>query len=325
MWLDCSRADHPATLLPPSVKFRFQVCLTAFSDFDKCQSGCKCASNHLSRREPVVAFPVQGCEILRRTVNLNVPAAFFKQSLPTAGPFLARNCIALMSHRARSKPSSRQCAGLGGARRLRSRQQPSQHHVCARAQGEVVLVDNYDSFTYNLSQYLGSLGCQHRVIKNDELTIEELQALKPRGILVSPGPGAPEDSGISLAICAQLGPHIPLFGVCMGHQCIGQAFGGKVIRAPTGLMHGKGSKVHHTNVGVLENMPRPFAAARYHSLVIDGNHIPDCLEVTAWTEDETVMGVRHKEHHHIQGVQFHPESIITDTGLHICENWVKSL
>lgn len=188
-----------------------------------------------------------------------------------------------------------------------------------------MLVDNYDSFTYNLSQYLGSLGCDHVVVKNDELTVEELRARDPRGVLLSPGPGAPEDSGITLQICAELGPTTPIFGVCMGHQCIGQAFGGKIIRAPTGLMHGKGSLVRHTDVGVLAHMPQPFMAARYHSLVIDRDSCPDCLEVTAWAEDGTIMGVQHKEHAHIQGVQFHPESIITDTGLRICENWLNSL
>jgi anthranilate synthase component II len=188
-----------------------------------------------------------------------------------------------------------------------------------------VLIDNYDSFTYNLSQYLGSLGCAHVVMKNDDLTVDELRAMDPAGVVVSPGPGAPEDSGISLDICSQLGPSTPVFGVCMGHQCIGQAFGGKVIRAPTGLMHGKGSMVQHTGVGVLQDMPQPFAAARYHSLVIERESCPECLEVTAWIEDGTIMGVRHREFPHVQGVQFHPESIITDTGLRICENWVKSL
>jgi anthranilate synthase component II len=197
--------------------------------------------------------------------------------------------------------------------------------IAACARGKVVLVDNYDSFTYNLSQYLGSLGCDHVVLKNDEVTIEELDAMAPIGILVSPGPGAPEESGISLDVCAKLGPKIPVFGVCMGHQCIGQAFGGKVIRAPTGLMHGKSSPVNHTGVGVLKGMPQPFQAARYHSLVIEKDSCPNCLEITAWIEDGTIMGVRHKEYQHIEGVQFHPESIITDTGIRICKNWLESL
>lgn len=196
-------------------------------------------------------------------------------------------------------------------------------HVAARAEkGPVVIVDNYDSFTYNLSQYLGDLKCEHVVYKNDDLTIDELRDMNPQGILVSPGPGAPEDSGISLEVCAKLGPSIPIFGVCMGHQCIGQAFGGNVIRAPTGLMHGKSSPVSHSGVGVLEGMSNPFQAARYHSLVIDRETCPDCLEITAWLDDGTIMGVRHKEYPHIQGLQFHPESIITNNGLQICRNWV---
>ena len=152
--------------------------------------------------------------------------------------------------------------------------------VRAQAQrGPVVVVDNYDSFTYNLSQYLGDLGCEHIVIKNDEKTVDELRDMQPRGILVSPGPGAPEESGISLEVCAKLGPSFPIFGVCMGHQCIGQAFGGDVIRAPSGLMHGMSSPVQHTGVGLLENMPDPFDAARYHSLVIDRHTCPDCGEM----------------------------------------------
>lgn len=199
-------------------------------------------------------------------------------------------------------------------------------HVLVRAEkGPVVIVDNYDSFTYNLSQYLGDLSCEHSVYKNDELTIEDLRDMNPKGILVSPGPGAPEDSGISLDVCAKLGPTVPIFGVCMGHQCIGQAFGGDIIRAPTGLMHGKSSLVSHSGVGVLEGMDDPFQAARYHSLVIDRETCPDCLEITAWLEDGTIMGVRHKEYQHIQGLQFHPESIITDNGLQICRNWVALL
>lgn len=191
--------------------------------------------------------------------------------------------------------------------------------------GPVVIIDNYDSFTFNLSQYLGSLGCEHVVVKNDELTVQELEAMNPAGVLISPGPGAPEDSGISLQVCLELGPKIPLFGVCMGHQCIGQAFGGKVIRAPCGLMHGKSSPVTHTDKGVLKGLASPFKAARYHSLVIEKETCPECLEVTAWTEDGTIMAVQHREYPHLQGVQFHPESIITDSGLAICKNWVDML
>ena len=213
-------------------------------------------------------------------------------------------------------------------------------HVCpASAQSpssttprsNVLLVDNYDSFTYNLSQYLAQLGCEHRVVKNDELSVDEVVALAPLGVLISPGPGTPEDSGISLALVEALCATTPIFGVCMGHQCIGQAFGGKIVRAPMGLMHGKSSLVTHTGVGVLKGLDDPFRAARYHSLVIDSRSgengeddvFPhDELEVTAWCDDGVVMGVRHKKFPHVQGVQFHPESIITDNGLAIVQNWI---
>jgi len=194
-----------------------------------------------------------------------------------------------------------------------------QHH------GKVIVIDNYDSFTYNLSQYLGSLGCEHVVLKNDDLTVEELRELAPRGILLSPGPGKPEDSGISLEAVKQLGPHFPLFGVCMGHQCIGQAFGGTVVRAPGGVMHGKSSPVFHKDLGTLKTLTNPFKAARYHSLVIEKESCPEVLEVTAWTQDGTIMAVQHREYNHIQGVQFHPESIITDYGMTIMENFISSL
>jgi len=190
----------------------------------------------------------------------------------------------------------------------------------------VVVIDNYDSFTYNLCQYLGDLGCEHVVFANDEKTVEEVRAMNPRGILVSPGPGRPEDSGISLEIIQKLGPAgFPVFGVCMGHQCIGQVFGGDVVRAPSGVMHGKTSLVWHTDEGLLEGLDNPFKAARYHSLVIAKDNCPDDLEVTAWCEDGTIMGVRHKRFRHIQGVQFHPESIITDNGKRIVKNFVDSL
>ena len=155
--------------------------------------------------------------------------------------------------------------------------------------------------------------------------MDELAALDPAGVLVSPGPGAPRESGVSLETVARLGPTVPLLGVCMGHQCIGEAFGGAVVRAPGGVVHGKAHPVFHSGAGVLAGLPSPFNAARYHSLVIDRATCPPCLEVTAWTEDGTVMGVRHVDHPHIQGVQFHPESIITDGGMAIVENWVKSL
>jgi anthranilate synthase component 2 len=192
--------------------------------------------------------------------------------------------------------------------------------------GPVIVIDNYDSFTYNLCQYLGDLGCEYVVFPNDSKTVEEIHQMKPRGILVSPGPGRPEDSGISLEIVEKLGrAGYPIFGVCMGHQCIGQVFGGRVIRAPSGVMHGKTSPVFHTNTGLLQGLENPFNAARYHSLVIDKDSCPDVLEVTAWCEDGTIMAVRHVEYPNIQGVQFHPESIITDQGKVIVKNFVDSL
>jgi len=196
--------------------------------------------------------------------------------------------------------------------------------AAAAHDGPVVIIDNYDSFTYNLSQYLGDCGCEHVVYKNDEKTVEEIRALNPRGIMVSPGPGRPEDSGISLEVCEKLGPEFGVFGVCMGHQCIGQVFGGDIVRAPGGLMHGKQSPVFHTEADtILRGLSSPFQAARYHSLVISREGFPeDELEVTAWTEDQTIMAVRHRKYPKIQGVQFHPESIITENGIAIIRNWV---
>ncbi len=191
----------------------------------------------------------------------------------------------------------------------------------------IVVIDNYDSFTYNLVQYLGDCGIKNPLVfKNDEKTVEEIRAMNPRGILVSPGPGRPEDSGISLEVCEKLGPEFGVFGVCMGHQCIGQVFGGTITRAPLGLMHGKSSPVFHkTDMDtVLSGLSSPFEAARYHSLVISNDDFPhDALESVAWTEDEVCMAVKHKKYPKIQGVQFHPESIITDNGLLIIKNWVK--
>jgi anthranilate synthase component 2 len=189
----------------------------------------------------------------------------------------------------------------------------------------VVVIDNYDSFTYNLCQYLGDLGAPYVVYKNDEITPEAIRALNPAGIMVSPGPGKPVESGISLAVVGQLGPDFPLFGVCMGHQCIGEAFGGDVIRAPTGLMHGKTSPVFHNNTGLLKGLENPFQACRYHSLAIDRTTLPADLEVTAWTEDGTIMGVRHRRYPHVEGVQFHPESVMTTNGKLIVKNWVDQL
>ena len=202
-------------------------------------------------------------------------------------------------------------------------------HAQGGALGAVVVIDNYDSFTYNLVQYLWDEGTDLVVFKNDERSVAQIAAMKPRGVLISPGPGAPEESGIALEACRVLGPQFPLFGVCMGHQCIGQAFGGRVVRVPTGLMHGKQSPVFHDPEdagGLLQGLPSPFNAARYHSLCIDRAGFPEEeLKVTAWVEDGTIMAVRHRKYPWIQGVQFHPESIITDNGKLIIRNWLNSL
>ena len=194
----------------------------------------------------------------------------------------------------------------------------------------IIVIDNYDSFTYNLVQYLGELGHELPVAKeiqvyrNDKIDLETIKKLQPEGIVISPGPGRPEDAGISLQLIKQLGDRIPILGVCLGHQSIGQVFGGQVVSAPV-LMHGKTSPVHHSNTGVFKNIESPFTATRYHSLVIDRSTIPDKLEVTAWTEDGTIMGVRHRNYPHIQGVKFHPESILTNSGKQLLRNFLESL
>lgn len=191
----------------------------------------------------------------------------------------------------------------------------------------IVVIDNYDSFTYNLCQYIGELGCYFEVFRNDELTVEDLKMKNPRGVLISPGPGTPQDSGISLQTVLELGPTVPLFGVCMGLQCIGEAFGGKIVRSPYGVMHGKSSPVYYDEKGedgLLSGLSNPFNAGRYHSLVIEKDSFPEeALEVTAWTEDGLIMAARHKVYKHLQGVQFHPESIITSEGKTIVRNFIK--
>jgi anthranilate synthase component II len=194
----------------------------------------------------------------------------------------------------------------------------------------ILVIDNYDSFTYNIVQYLGELGSEFpaaqdiQVFRNDEIDLDRIRALKPDGIVISPGPGTPDDSGISLAIIRELGPTIPLLGVCLGHQSIGQIFGGDVVAAPE-LMHGKVSQVHHTGVGVFAGIENPMTATRYHSLIIDRATCPDVLEITAWVDDNTIMGVRHREYPHIQGVQFHPESVLTDSGMDLLRNFLREL
>ncbi|GJM41548.1 MAG: hypothetical protein DHS20C20_18300 [Ardenticatenaceae bacterium] len=183
----------------------------------------------------------------------------------------------------------------------------------------LVVIDNYDSFTYNLVQYLGELGQEIKVFRNDQVTLEEIRALNPDHIVISPGPGDPDDGGISLDVLREFGQKTPIFGVCLGHQCIGQAYGGKVVRAPR-LMHGKVSKVYHNGGGVFSGVPSPFNATRYHSLIVE-EPIPEDLEVTAFTSQGEVMGVRHKEYPTV-GVQFHPESILTEHGKRILQNFI---
>jgi anthranilate synthase component 2 len=176
----------------------------------------------------------------------------------------------------------------------------------------LLMIDNYDSFTYNLVQYLGELGADVRVIRNDAATVEEIEAMRPDRIVVSPGPCSPNEAGISLGVIERLGRRVPILGVCLGHQAIGQAYGGKVVHART-LMHGKTSPVLHSGRGVFSGLPSPFTATRYHSLAVERESLPEVLEVTAWTEDGEIMGLAHRELP-VEGVQFHPESILTEHG-----------
>ncbi|MBD2259859.1 aminodeoxychorismate/anthranilate synthase component II [Pseudanabaena sp. FACHB-2040] len=194
----------------------------------------------------------------------------------------------------------------------------------------IIVIDNYDSFTYNLVQYLGELGQQLpvakdiQVFRNDQITVQQVADLKPDGIVISPGPGRPEDAGISLEVIRELGPTTPILGVCLGHQSMGQVFGGTVTSA-TELMHGKTSLIHHTGAGIFAGLENPFQATRYHSLVIDRASCPEVLEITAWVEDGTIMGVRHRQYPHIQGVQFHPESVLTVAGKQLLQNFLVPL
>jgi anthranilate synthase component II len=185
----------------------------------------------------------------------------------------------------------------------------------------LLMIDNYDSFTYNLVQYLGELKQDVKVVRNDKIALAEIDALRPQYIVVSPGPCTPNEAGVSVPVIKELGGKYPVLGVCLGHQSIGAAFGGKIIRAKQ-LMHGKTSMVQHTNKGVFEGLPSPFEATRYHSLVIERETLPDCLEVTAWTEDGEIMGVRHKTLP-VEGVQFHPESILTQHGHDLLANFLR--
>jgi anthranilate synthase/aminodeoxychorismate synthase-like glutamine amidotransferase len=183
----------------------------------------------------------------------------------------------------------------------------------------ILVVDNYDSFVYNLVQYLGQLGAEPLVYRNDAIDVATAQALRPDGLLVSPGPGRPESAGVSNALIAALAGEVPVLGVCLGHQCIGEVFGGRVVR--TEVMHGKTSSISHDGRGVFEELPDPLTATRYHSLVVDAGAIPGSLEVSAWTADGTVMGLRHRELA-VEGVQFHPESILTEGGHRLLANWL---
>jgi anthranilate synthase component II len=185
----------------------------------------------------------------------------------------------------------------------------------------LLMIDNYDSFTYNLVQYLGELGEDVRVFRNDEITLEEVEQLKPERIVVSPGPCTPNEAGISVPLIQRFSGRLPVLGVCLGHQSIGQAFGGRIVHAQT-LMHGKTSPVRHQDRGVFRGLPNPLVATRYHSLVIERASLPDCLEVTAWTDDGEIMGVRHKSLP-VEGVQFHPESILTEHGHDLLANFLR--
>ena len=194
----------------------------------------------------------------------------------------------------------------------------------------IIVIDNYDSFTYNLVQYLGELAAEFpvaseiQVYRNDQISLEQIRQLQPDGVVISPGPGRPEDAGISLALIQQLGPTLPILGVCLGHQSIGQVFGGDIVSAPQ-LMHGKSSQVSHTGVGVFQGLENPLTATRYHSLVIDRQSCPDVLEITAWVEDGTIMGVRHRNYPHVEGVQFHPESVLSASGKQLLRNFLEQL
>ncbi|PZQ10519.1 MAG: anthranilate/aminodeoxychorismate synthase component II [Rhodanobacter denitrificans] len=191
----------------------------------------------------------------------------------------------------------------------------------------LLMIDNYDSFTFNLVQYLGELGQEVEVVRNDELTVDAIAALQPSHIVISPGPCTPNEAGVSLQVLAELAGRVPIFGVCLGHQSIGQAFGGRVVRAGR-IMHGKTSMIHHEGQGVFRGLPNPFEATRYHSLVVERDTLPDCLEVTAWTVDEDgrrdeIMGLRHRSLD-VEGVQFHPESILTQHGHALLGNFLSA-
>jgi anthranilate synthase component 2 len=189
----------------------------------------------------------------------------------------------------------------------------------------LLMIDNYDSFTYNVVQYLAELGAEVVVHRNDEISIADIERMAPARIVISPGPCTPNEAGVSVAVVKRFGPTIPLLGICLGHQSIGAAFGGRVVRARQ-VMHGKTSMIHHCGAGVFHTLPNPFEATRYHSLIVERDSLPDCLEITAWTEHadggfDEIMGLRHREHP-IEGVQFHPESILTRVGHDLLRNFL---
>jgi anthranilate synthase/aminodeoxychorismate synthase-like glutamine amidotransferase len=187
----------------------------------------------------------------------------------------------------------------------------------------LLIIDNYDSFTFNLVQYFGELYGNVKVFRNDKITVEEIKTLKPAAIVISPGPCSPKEAGISVEVIKKLGPEFPILGVCLGHQSIGYAFGGNIIRAPK-LMHGKVSEIFHNGKNIYEGTKNPFIATRYHSLIIERSTCPECLEITSWTSDNIIMGVKHKKFN-IQGVQFHPESIFTDNGKQLIKNFIAGI
>jgi len=185
----------------------------------------------------------------------------------------------------------------------------------------VLMIDNYDSFTYNIVQYLAELGCRVKVFRNDKIGVEEVRRLSPERLVISPGPGGPRDAGISCDLIRDFFGKIPILGICLGHQCIGQVFGGKVVRAKS-IMHGKTSLIYHRGKGVFKGLPNPFEATRYHSLAVEASSLPQCLEISARTKDGEIMGLTHKEYK-VYGVQFHPESILTGCGKQLLKNFLS--
>ena len=187
----------------------------------------------------------------------------------------------------------------------------------------ILLIDNYDSFTYNLFQYLSELGAELKVARNDKITLDQIEALSPEAIIISPGPSAPLHAGISNDVIRHFGSRLPILGVCLGHQCVGYAYGGVVAHAGE-IMHGKSSLIHHDGKGILSGLPSPFEAIRYHSLAVQRKGLPDCLDITAWTDKGIIMGVRHREYP-VEGIQFHPESIMTKVGKDVLNNFLRMI